>query len=786
MIKRVSLHNWKSHLDSEISFSGGVNALVGIMGSGKSSIMQAISFALFGTFSGLDSRRLSMDDLIMNKPQKKGSASVEVEFDLDGHSYSVKREIERGKGTTTAEMRKDGELLEVNAKSVTAEAEKALQMEYDLFQRAVYSEQNALEHFLQIPKGKRMKQIDEMLKLDDYEKARRRSVTIRNRLIERRKERLRTIEDMKERDFEARIRELRKGMREKEKSASSLERKLKRAEKQRRKMSEKLVTYESEQDMLEDEEKSAAVIGSRIAEIRKQIERKRSGIKGKRLSEKETKRLGGEISRIEARIEDRESRIKSMRDRVSAKNSEISYLKKQNNEALVKISRNKEKEMELEDLEESLEGAPEKKLEEAWSSLEDARKRLYSLEGKKKEIQKALSELKGTGNVCPLCESPLSGERKEDLINHRTRHIGELESEMSEREEEVKKREEEVAGVRKSMERYRELKRELGEIGDLRDKVRENEEAIGTKREEINNMVPDIQNYEEKVKELRKSLGKARLRKERIEDLLKEREEIKELESEEKGLSSEKKEHEKKVRRLKRKLKGKDLKKLREDLQELVGKCGGMESDLRGAREIIMDRKSSLEDLGEQKKTFERYAREAEGLGTAVDSTDRFVSVLSSTQDQLRDAFLRTVNGIMNEVWAELYPYGDFSEIRLAVERDYVLQLRSSAGWTSADLVSGGERSLAALALRIAFSLAFTPNLKWLILDEPTHNLDANAIDHFGNVLRERMDKIIDQVFIITHEERLSDYVTGSVHKLERDKEEDGVTRIFTETSSYP
>jgi hypothetical protein len=40
------------------------------------------------------------------------------------------------------------------------------------------------------------------------------------------------------------------------------------------------------------------------------------------------------------------------------------------------------------------------------------------------------------------------------------------------------------------------------------------------------------------------------------------------------------------------------------------------------------------------------------------------------------------------------------------------------------------------------------------------------------------MENIVDQVFLITHEERLSDYITGTTYRLERDKESDGVTRV--------
>jgi len=175
-----------------------------------------------------------------------------------------------------------------------------------------------------------------------------------------------------------------------------------------------------------------------------------------------------------------------------------------------------------------------------------------------------------------------------------------------------------------------------------------------------------------------------------------------------------------------------------------------------------------------------KYVEETKTYERVIESLESFVSVLRVTQDQLRDEFLKTVNYIMNHIWSELYPYGDFSEIRILVEKDYVLQLKGRRGWVNVDLVSGGERSLASLALRVAFSLAFTPNLRWLILDEPTHNLDVNAIEHFGRVLRDRMENIIDQVFLITHEERLSDYITGSIYRLERDKEMDGVTKVIS------
>ena len=54
MITRVELKWWKSHEHSIFEFSRGTNVLVGINGSGKTSVMQAISFALFWRDTGAE------------------------------------------------------------------------------------------------------------------------------------------------------------------------------------------------------------------------------------------------------------------------------------------------------------------------------------------------------------------------------------------------------------------------------------------------------------------------------------------------------------------------------------------------------------------------------------------------------------------------------------------------------------------------------------------------------------------------------------------------------------
>lgn len=84
----------------------------------------------------------------------------------------------------------------------------------------------------------------------------------------------------------------------------------------------------------------------------------------------------------------------------------------------------------------------------------------------------------------------------------------------------------------------------------------------------------------------------------------------------------------------------------------------------------------------------------------------------------------------------------------------------------------------AALTLRLALALLLAPNLKWLILDEPTHNLDQAAVEELASCLREKISSIVEQVFLITHDESLAEAVTGKLYKLERGEGKKEVTKI--------
>ncbi len=194
-----------------------------------------------------------------------------------------------------------------------------------------------------------------------------------------------------------------------------------------------------------------------------------------------------------------------------------------------------------------------------------------------------------------------------------------------------------------------------------------------------------------------------------------------------------------------------------------------MERELEGR---VSTAESILSKRDETAALFSRYSEVEESLGV-------FSSALVNTQQQLREGVVEAINAALTELWPALYPYQDFTLAKVLVQdNDYVLTLRERSGaWIPAEsTLSGGERSAAALALRMAIAFVLTRQLSWIILDEPTHNLDSKSVASLSSLLRERLPGLVDQVFVITHSPEIERAATGSLYVMNRQKDEDGAT----------
>jgi len=168
-IEIVQLENIRSHTKSTLPFTRGFNCLVGGLGCGKSSVLYAIDFALFGDPLGRSFEYLLRDEANTGK--------VTVQFTQNERSYRIIRGLKRrGKGISQdfEELKLfEGENLIASVKSdaITEQLKAVTGLERDLFREIVWVRQEHLKELLDAAPRERQKRLDELFGLSDYETA---------------------------------------------------------------------------------------------------------------------------------------------------------------------------------------------------------------------------------------------------------------------------------------------------------------------------------------------------------------------------------------------------------------------------------------------------------------------------------------------------------------------------------------------------------------------------------------------------------------------------------------
>lgn len=93
MIRRVILNNFLSHTDTSLEFNPGITVFVGHNGSGKSSIIDSITFALFDEHTRKSNKNLLTRGLGGYVNNETG-AFVVLEFSIGSTNYRIKRQID--------------------------------------------------------------------------------------------------------------------------------------------------------------------------------------------------------------------------------------------------------------------------------------------------------------------------------------------------------------------------------------------------------------------------------------------------------------------------------------------------------------------------------------------------------------------------------------------------------------------------------------------------------------------------------------------------------------------
>jgi len=374
-IKSLQLENIRSHSKTTISFVAGFNCLVGGVGRGKSSVLYAIDFALFGDPLGRSYEYLLREGTDIGK--------IVTQFVHGGKTYTISRGLRRhGKGISQdMEQLKffENDKLVASAKNeAVAEQLKALTgLDKDLFREIVWVRQEHLKELLDVAPRQRQTKLDQLFGLSDYEVAWSGLVAF-------------------QRDYKV------------EKEVYELDADVVGVDKLQAEYNRAVEEFSSIENQLQD-------LGKEFAQAESALKEATSRLENLEEMRKKTEELRKREIQLQTNVANIEDTSAKLADEIEKKKSLIQELEERLKlmETQEKSHRNKLQEAEL----------------KSDQTIEELRKYLFTIEGQmasiggeqeatKREIQTSQNRISSlaTESKCPLCLQNLTGDYKKGLL----------------------------------------------------------------------------------------------------------------------------------------------------------------------------------------------------------------------------------------------------------------------------------------------------------------------------------------------------------------------------------
>ncbi|CUR51993.1 SMC domain-containing protein [Nitrosotalea devaniterrae] len=171
MLQSIELENFLSHKNTKLTFDRGVTVFVGQNGAGKSSIIDAITFALFG-----EHVRKSTKGLLRRGTNQ---AYAKVEFSIGNRQFEAVRKID-SKGTVGAVLHEkiNGELVPLAAgerkqfgESMTKTIESLIGLDYEKLKVASIVQQGELQTIIEADPKKFKELVNAIIGIDKLDMA---------------------------------------------------------------------------------------------------------------------------------------------------------------------------------------------------------------------------------------------------------------------------------------------------------------------------------------------------------------------------------------------------------------------------------------------------------------------------------------------------------------------------------------------------------------------------------------------------------------------------------------
>lgn len=452
LLKSVKLNNIRSYTNTSIEFPQGSVLLAGDIGSGKSSILLAVEFALFGTKGS----ELPASSLLRHG---KKEGSVELNFELEGKNIVIKRSLKRSKNgigqgsgyLIINDVKKEGMPVELKAEIIELlgyPKDLASKSKDLVYRYTVYTPQEEMKRILMEGSDARLDTLRKVFNIDKY-KTIKENTTIFVRSIKE-----------KRREFEGFISDLEQKNREKidlKNEVKDFDKKIEVIKPELDKIKNVVFEHKESIKNIENRINALNIVKKEIEVLQVELNNK---LRLRERNKKEIEKLENEIKEMQEGIESKEEMdIDRIKEEIKSNEAQITLFEKNLRESINKVSE-------------------------------------LNLEIKKsKEVRNNVIKI----SKCPLCEQDVSKEHKHFINERESKKLEDLEKNI---EIYSKKEEEEES-------RLKELRKKI----DLLKKRESSLELVNLKFKNLNQKINSKNNLLNEQEGIKKEVGKINVKK---------------------------------------------------------------------------------------------------------------------------------------------------------------------------------------------------------------------------------------------------------------------------------
>lgn len=271
-VQRLILHHIRSYTHADLTFSDGIVMLSGDIGSGKSTILLAIEFALFGLLRG----ELTGDALLRHGARE---GSVELTFTIGENTYTIKRALKRTKKSVeqdagyliTNGTKQVGTATELKSHILTLlgyPQELLTKSKNFIYRYTVYTPQENMKRILLEDADQRVATLRTVFDIDKYERITKNANNYAKALRERKRALDAVLSDLQEKQEHAE--RTRKEFNDAKKAAAELHPQVDAARQQLKQAQESLATFDKQRQQAEQLTRDLHVTKTQLASKQQQ------------------------------------------------------------------------------------------------------------------------------------------------------------------------------------------------------------------------------------------------------------------------------------------------------------------------------------------------------------------------------------------------------------------------------------------------------------------------------------------------------------------------------------